>query len=196
MTTGEIPLFPLHTVLYPGSSLRLRIFEARYLDMVGACLKNEIDFGVVGIRSGEEVGAAETYSVGTTARIVDWDRDGDGILGLAVIGRQRFDIESRACAPNGLYHARVRLRPLEARVPVSPEQDWARSVVGTAARAPREGEVLQGSFDDASWLSWRVADILPLSLSEKQLVLETDDVGERLEWLRPKAEAHLAAQAG
>jgi len=196
MTAGEIPLFPLRTVLFPGSPLRLRIFEARYLDMVGACLKREVDFGVVGILSGEEVGAAETYSVGTTARIVDWDRDGKGILGLAVIGRQRFEIESRERAPNGLYHGRVRLRPSEACVPVSPEQDWARTIVGTAAGVPRETEELGAGFDDASWLSWRLADILPLSLREKQRLLETDDVRERLEWLRPKAEAHLAARAG
>lgn len=194
MTASEIPLFPLRAVLLPGSPLRLRIFEARYLDMLGTCLKNAIDFGVVGILSGEEVGAAETYSVGTTAQIIDWDRGSDGILSLSVIGRHRFQIESRERAPNGLYYGRVRPRPPELPVPVTAEQDWARSIVRSAAGAAVERAEHEASLDDASWLSWRLADILPLSLREKQLLLETDDVGERLGLLRSKAEAHLAAR--
>jgi len=190
MTEEEIPLFPLRTVLFPGSPLRLRVFEARYLDMVGTCMKRDVDFGVVGIESGEEVGPVETFSVGTTARIVDWDRGADGILSLAVVGRQRFRIESRERAPNGLYLARVRPGPPDVSVTVAPEHDWARVIVREAA-----GVALGASLDDASWLSWRLADILPLSLSEKQRLLETDDVTERLGLLRPKGEAHLAGRA-
>ena len=53
---GELPLFPLNTVLFPGGPLRLRIFEPRYLDMVRRCLKESRTFGVVLILEGEEAG--------------------------------------------------------------------------------------------------------------------------------------------
>ena len=64
----QVPLFPLSTVLYPGGPLPLRIFEARYLDMISDCMKNEQCFGVVLIRDGSESGPATTYDVGTLAR--------------------------------------------------------------------------------------------------------------------------------
>ena len=53
----DLPLFPLHTVLFPGGRLPLRIFEQRYMDMAKACLKDGSPFGVCLIREGEEVGA-------------------------------------------------------------------------------------------------------------------------------------------
>ena len=54
----EVPLFPLHTVLFPGGPLPLRIFEPRYVDMVSRCMKDDVPFGVVLIREGAEVGPA------------------------------------------------------------------------------------------------------------------------------------------
>ena len=86
----EIPLFPLHTVLYPGGPLPLRIFEQRYLDMISRCLKSESLFGVLLIKNGNEAGLAETWNVGTLAKIVDWYQGSDGLLGVTAIGQQRF----------------------------------------------------------------------------------------------------------
>ena len=78
-----IPLFPLHTVLFPGGLLPLKIFEARYIDMVSECLRNDSGFGVCLIRQGHEVGqAAITRSVGTYARIMDFQQYPDGLLGI------------------------------------------------------------------------------------------------------------------
>ena len=74
--TRELPLFPLATVLFPGGPLSLRIFETRYLDMVASVLRGDNRFGVLAIRAGSEVGEAETFSVGTTAEIVDWQDNG------------------------------------------------------------------------------------------------------------------------
>ena len=72
----QVPLFPLNTVLFPGGPLPLRIFEARYVDMVSNCLKNDAPFGVLLIRDGGETGPATTHEIGTLARIVDWYRIG------------------------------------------------------------------------------------------------------------------------
>ncbi|MEM9207821.1 MAG: LON peptidase substrate-binding domain-containing protein, partial [Pseudomonadota bacterium] len=88
------PLFPLRTVLYPGGPLPLRIFEARYLDMISNCLKTESPFGVLLIREGAETGPASTYEVGTLARITDWYQGSDGLLGVTAIGERRFRLLS------------------------------------------------------------------------------------------------------
>ena len=90
----EIPLFPLKTVLFPGAMLPLQIFEERYRLMIGRCLQEEAPFGVVLIRSGEEVGGpADPFDVGTTARITRSQRLDDGRLHIITVGRQRFRIQ-------------------------------------------------------------------------------------------------------
>ena len=89
----EIPLFPLSTVLFPGGVLPLRIFEARYLDMIGECLREQKGFGVCAIRSGSEVGrAASCYNVGTLAAVEDFGRSEDGLLAIVAHGERRFRI--------------------------------------------------------------------------------------------------------
>ena len=87
------PLFPLNTVLFPGARLALKIFEQRYLEMVKNCLKQEQDFIVVLISKGQEVGlTSEIFSVGTCARIVDWNQMKGGLLSVTVEGGERVSI--------------------------------------------------------------------------------------------------------
>jgi len=89
----DIPLFPLNTVLFPGSTIPLHIFEERYKLMIGICIAEKRPFGVILIREGEEVGGpAEPGEVGTTARIVDARKLKDGKLNITVIGEQRFRV--------------------------------------------------------------------------------------------------------
>lgn len=90
----EIPLFPLNTVLFPGMPLRLYIFETRYKLMIGECVRNKLPFGVVLIRSGQEVGgSATTYPVGTLANITEVRRLPNGEMDIMTRGDQRFVIE-------------------------------------------------------------------------------------------------------
>lgn len=108
----ELPLFPLHTVLFPGGRLPLRIFEPRYVDMVRHCLRSEGLFGVVPIREGNEAGVAATpWPLGTAARITDWDQGSDGLLHLVVEGVQRFDLITSRIAPDRLMMGEIRWRP-------------------------------------------------------------------------------------
>jgi len=91
-----IPLFPLNIVLFPDGPLPLRIFETRYVDMVRTCMREDRGFGVVLISAGLEAGPAETYDVGTTAKIIDFHQLPDGLLGLSCVGQQRFRILRKA----------------------------------------------------------------------------------------------------
>ncbi len=89
----ELPLFPLNTVLFPGASMPLHIFEERYKQMIRLCLDHGRPFGVVLIRRGNEVGeAAEPFEVGTTAHIIQVQRLPEGRMNLVCRGGQRFRI--------------------------------------------------------------------------------------------------------
>lgn len=90
----ELPLFPLNTVLFPGAPLALHIFEERYKSLVRRCLDEQCPFGVLLIRSGEEVGGpAEPFEVGTTVRIVRVEHLDEGRMKLACVGERRFRLD-------------------------------------------------------------------------------------------------------
>lgn len=112
MEALSVPLFPLNTVLFPGGPLPLRIFEPRYLDMVARCVKNDSCFGVCLIEDGKEArDAAVPHSIGTLARIIDWDKLPDGMLGIVALGSDRFHIDSTDVESNQLIHGTVTLLP-------------------------------------------------------------------------------------
>jgi hypothetical protein len=168
-------------VLFPGGPLPLRIFEARYLDMISRCMKDDSPFGVVLIREGGEVGRADTYDIGTLARIVDWYQGSDGLLGVTARGGQRFRVLSSHREPDGLNVADVEVLPEETEVPL-PEQyrPMATILSGVLDDLGRLYEDLERRLDDAGWVTNRFVEILPIDLAEKQLCLEQSDPAERL----------------
>jgi len=179
-----IPLFPLHTVLFPGGPLRLRIFEARYVDMVGRCMRENSPFGVALIVEGREVGPAKTVTIGTTARIVDFDRLSNGLLGIVARGERRFRIESVEVQPDGLNVAEVTMLAPEAPTPVPLElQNLAELMRQIFPQVTTLYEDVLPRVDDASWLSARLAELLPFNLATRQRCLKIDDPVERLQYL-------------
>ena len=177
-------MFPLGAVLFPGGPLQLRIFEPRYLDMLSRCLREQSRFGVIAIKEGSEVGSATTFAVGTTAEIVDWRQEADGLLGITVLGRECFALEETSRAPDGLYSGRVRLRTPTPVEPLPPEfaplADLLRKLVPLAAQY----RGMATAYDDAEWVSYRLTEILPLPLPAKQALLELTDTPARLTRLR------------
>jgi hypothetical protein len=185
-----IALFPLKIVLFPGGPLPLRIFETRYVDMVRRCMREGENFGVVLIREGNEVGPAETVDVGTVAEIVDFHQLSDGLLGLSCVGRQRFRIQSRSRQADGLNLAEIEQLVPEPKVPVPERHVRLAQLLENVL--PQLGEVYEGlemHLDDAAWVGHRLAEILPISLADKQSCLEFDDPIQRLDMLNPLAPA-------
>lgn len=184
---SEIPLFPLNTVLFPGGPLPLRIFEPRYVDMVRHCMRSGSAFGVVLIRAGGEVGeVARTADVGTTARIVDFSQLPDGLLGLSCLGERRFRILRRWRQADGLNVGEVEWLADADPEPLSAETSFLADLLRRVL--PELGEVYANvpkRFDDAAWVGARLAELLPLSLVDKQALLEIDDAGVRLARLAP-----------
>ena len=183
----EIPLFPLGTLVFPGGPLPLRIFETRYIDLVRRCMREDSGFGVVMIREGAEAGGpAETFDVGTYARIVDFSQQPDGLLGIEARGERRFRIVERRQARDGLNLATVEWLPPEAVVPLPEEfAELGPAVEGALTQLGEPYASLERRLDDAAWVAGRLAEILPLPAGHKQHVLELDDPVERLRYLRP-----------
>jgi uncharacterized protein len=186
----EIALFPLNTVLFPEGPLPLRIFETRYVDMVRRCMREGACFGVVLIRSGPEAGwqsaGAPTADIGTAARIVDFSPLPDGLLGISCLGEQRFRILRRWRQADGLNLGEVEYLPQPPAVELPAEHANLGEVLRSVL--PQLGEIYQDvprRFTDASWVSWRLAEILPISLQDKQYCLELEDPLQRLERLAP-----------
>ncbi len=184
MARRELPLFPLSTVLFPGGPLPLRIFEPRYVDMVKRCLREQQPFGAVLIREGEEAGPADFHDVGTLARIVDFDTLPDGLLGLTCVGGERFRVHARARLQDGLNIGEVRLFAPDAPAPLPAEFGH---LVSLLERLLTEMGDWYGRIerhpDDAHWVGYRLAEILPLSLPSRQFCLELEDANERLRLL-------------
>ncbi len=178
----ELPLFPLSTVLFPGGLLPLRIFETRYVDMVGRCMRESSPFGVVLIRAGAEVGeVVDTAELGTTARIVDFSKLPDGLLGITCQGERKFRLLRRWRRSDGLHLGEVEYPTPEGVAAVPKEYEHLADLLRTVL--PDLGEPyasMAGDFGDASWVGCRLAEILPLEPADKLALLEIDVPVERL----------------
>jgi Lon protease-like protein len=185
---NSIALFPLNIVLFKDGPLPLRIFETRYVDMVRRCMRESQSFGVVLIRVGNEVGPAETFEVGTLAKIVDFHQLSDGLLGLSCTGLERFRIRGRSRQADGLTLAEVYWLMPEPTVGVPARHVRLAELLKNVL--PQLGEVYEGiemHLDDAAWVGHRLAEILPIPLADKQACLELDDPIQRLDVLGPLA---------
>jgi uncharacterized protein len=197
-----VTIFPLGTVLFPGGVLPLRIFEARYVDMVRQCMRNDEPFGVCRITEGNEVGKpAEHEQIGCASRIVNFDKEPSGILNLRTIGEQRFKINSSYVNEQHLIVAEIEYLPVEedAAIPL----DMARCVrvveqviselVDTEPDTMKR--VLEPPYllKSASWVSHRLCEILPFGPSSKQLMLELNDPLQRLSIVNQVLQKHSEA---
>ena len=185
-----LALFPLKTVLFPGGLLPLKVFEQRYIDMTKTCLKENQSFGVCLITQGDEVatmpGAApEIATVGTLARITDWDMPQLGILHVATIGESRFQIRTHFVQPSGLVVGEVtNIHAEPANNLIDAYQPLAKLLELIATRVGPQNFPAERAYDDASWVGYRLAEFLPLPLHIKQSMLEINDADVRLQVLQ------------
>jgi len=183
----DLPLFPLGTVLYPGGQLPLRIFERRYLDMVRECARTGSSFGVCLILEGKEAGAPATpAAVGTLARIIDFHNREDGLLGILLEGTERFRVARTRVRSDGLVRGDVELWPAEPTQEVPVELALLPSILERLidSMAPQWRNAPRQLYDDAGWVGFRLAELLPLHDDERQRMLEITDPLHRLAELR------------
>ncbi|HXD40543.1 MAG TPA: LON peptidase substrate-binding domain-containing protein [Ramlibacter sp.] len=193
LTLQSLPLFPLDTVLFPGGVLPLRIFEVRYLDMIGRCHKTGAPFGVVLLTQGSEVrqpGGTEAFcQVGTLATITELETPRAGLMMIRASGAQRFRITSSDQLRHGLWIADV--QRLEADMAVSIPDDLKNTadalgklIHSLQLKSPTPDRMpLQGPWqlDDCGWVANRWCELLPLPMPLKQRLMELDNPLVRLE---------------
>lgn len=182
--TFELPLFPLNTLLFPGGVLALKVFEQRYMDMVKQCLPEQDLFGVCLIKEGAEVGKAVPHLVGTLTRIANWDMPQLGVLNIRAIGVQRFQVVEYKTQADGLLVAQAQRLPLEPPLALPAEHAACAEVLKhIVARAGEDKFEPPFAFDDAVWVSYRLAEIMPIKAHAKQSMLEMNDTLVRLDVL-------------
>lgn len=186
----DLPLFPLNTVLFPGSRLELRLFEPRYLDMVRDCMRANHGFGVCMIIEGREAGKpAVPANLGTEARIVDFCTLPDGLLGITVQGASRFRVIDTRVDGAGLVRGEIERMPEDPTLPVPAEHALLVTILQRLAdnQDTELAQAPKAHFDDAAWVAYRLADRIPVSVAERQHILHLDEPLSRLnqlaEWL-------------
>ncbi len=193
LTLSSLPLFPLGTVLFPAGVLPLRIFEVRYLDMIGKCHKAGAPFGVVSLTQGGEVrhpGSREAFSgVGTLATISAFDTPQPGLMVIRCTGTQRFRITASEQLKHGLWVADVQ-RMDDDQVVAVPDDlqgtaDALAKLIQTLQQRTAPGEQLPlqqpWHLNDCGWVANRWCELLPLPVLLKQRLMELDNPLVRLE---------------
>jgi Lon protease-like protein len=198
---AALPLFPLRSVLFPGGLLPLKVFEARYLDLVTDCLRRQLPFGVVCLLQGGEVragkgpAAVRFESAGVLARLDEVDSEQPGVLRARCTGTRRFRLESAATQQaDGLWTCSAALldedETLAPSAELLPTVQALANAIATLKAQGAEPFNLPHRLDDAGWVANRWCEILPISLGAKQKLMELDDPQVRLqlvhEYLRGK----------
>ena len=195
----DLPLFPLQSVLFPGALLNLRVFEARYLDLISRCLREQQPFGAICLRQGSEVRTGTDDPVllettGVLAKLEEVDAEQAGVLRVRCLGTQRFEIDEPWQQPDGLWIARAWLIDDDA-VLAPPDSMVATlralaTAIGALERKGGSPFLKPYRFDDAGWVANRWCELLPISLAAKQKLMALEDPQMRLhlvdEYLRGK----------
>lgn len=186
---GRLPLFPLSSVLFPKGRLPLQIFEQRYLNMVRTAMRTETGFGICLLREGEEVARPgvhqQVHRVGTYVQVVDWDQLPNGLLGLTVEARCKFEVLDCHAEKDQLLVGHVARCATdhvgEEPIPVTAEQEVLVSLLEQLVSHPVISRLaMQINFQDQRELGWRLSELIPLPLEIKQSLLEMQDPLERL----------------
>tara|TARA_B100000579_G_scaffold23937_1_gene16912 strand:- start:873 stop:1469 length:597 start_codon:yes stop_codon:yes gene_type:complete len=185
----ELPLFPLSTVLFPYGRMHLQIFEQRYLDLVKNCMRNDSKFGVVLIREGSEIdekdhAKSNLSSIGTLARIVDWDQLPNGLLGITIQGGERFFLLDSWKQENALVLGNINIFQSDNYAPM--RKEWA-PLLDVLHRIKQHPHVKRMNLDINEEHAWQVgfilSQLLPIGEIGKYELLGLKDIEELMEKL-------------
>lgn len=186
---APLPLFPLRAVLFPGGVLALRVFEARYLDLVSEGLRTGQPFGVFCLKTGDEAdrGAAPPTleRVGTLTQLDEVDAEQSGILRVRCLGGPRLRLSSAPTQrENGLWVAAVETLPDDPlRLPGPAMLQTVKALAEAIRKLKSQGRLPFAPpyrLDDAGWVANRWCELLPISLAAKQKLMELEDPMIRL----------------
>ena len=186
----KIPLFPLGTVLFPDGVIALKIFEARYLDMIKKCLREKTEFGVVSVmKDQDDEDSSLIFSqIGTLAQIEDFDPVQPALYMTKSFGTQRFRLLNSQQESNGLWIGEVELLENDPITPIPEELQKVAHLLNEIISVIQSEDLLSESvfkkpfkIDDCGWVSNRLAELLPISLAQKNHLLAQTNPRIRLD---------------
>ena len=188
--TQQIPLFPLHVVMFPRGRLNLQIFERRYIDLVTHCMRTSSGFGICLLKEGEEVvqeGTNQTiHRTGTYSNIIDWDQLENGLLGITVEGSAKFSIEDCWQSDSGVLQGNVQFNEIDnvdrETIPLDDQYTALADLLQNLESHPLvEQKKLIIDYNNLWDLGWRLSELIPIEIEQKQQLLEIDDPWERIQ---------------
>jgi len=188
--TQEIPLFPLRVVMFPRGRLNLQIFERRYIDLVTHCMRTSSGFGICLLKEGEEVvqeGTNQTiHRTGTYSNIIDWDQLENGLLGITVEGSAKFSIEDCWQSDSGVLQGNVQFNETDnvdrETIPLDDQYTALADLLQNLESHPLvEQKKLIIDYNNLWDLGWRLSELIPIEIEQKQQLLEIDDPWERIQ---------------
>ena len=188
----EIPIFPLGTVLFPDGVIALKIFEARYLDMIKQCLREKTEFGVLSVIKNSDLSEEDVSlsfsNIGTLAQIEDFDPIQPALYMTKSFGTQRFKLISSKQEVNGLWIGQVELLANDPLTPIPQEHQKVVKLLDEIISVIKSENLLGDApfkkpykVDDCGWVSNRLAELLPLSLAQKNHLLAQTNPRIRLD---------------
>ena len=186
---AALPLFPLRTVLFPDGLLELKIFKARYLDLISRCMRERCPFGVVGLKTGTEArvsgAAVALFDTGTLAELIEVDSAQANILLVRCRGTQRFTLGATQQQADGLWLGEATgLADDPVVAPATSHANVVKSLVDAVASLSAQGArpfLEPHRFDSAGWVANRWCEILPLPIDAKYRLLTLPDPLARLD---------------
>jgi Lon protease-like protein len=178
-----VPLFPLGTALFPGGYIALKIFEARYLDMMKRCLRENTLFGVVSILDNKTLDSDSTptanlSSIGTLAKLEEFDAIQPALYMTKSYGMQRFKVLEIKQELDGLWMGQVELIDADPEIPLPKEHEKVASmldeiiaIITSEGLLGEEAIKIPENRNDCGWVSNRLAELLPISLAQKNHLL-------------------------
>lgn len=188
--TQQIPLFPLRVVMFPRGRLNLQIFERRYIDLVTQCMRTSSGFGICLLKEGEEVvqeGTNQTiHRTGTYSNIIDWDQLENGLLGITVEGSAKFSIEDCWQSDSGVLQGNVQFNETDnvgrETIPLDDQYTALADLLQNLESHPLvEQKKLIIDYNNLWDLGWRLSELIPIEIEQKQQLLEIDDPWERIQ---------------
>ena len=188
--TQQIPLFPLRVGMFPTGRVNLQIFERRYIDLVTHCMRTSSGFGICLLKEGEEViqeGTNQTiHRTGTYSNIIDWDQLENGLLGITVEGSAKFSIEDCWQSDSGVLQGNVQFNETDnvgrETIPLDDQYTALADLLQNLESHPLvEQKKLIIDYNNLWDLGWRLSELIPIEIEQKQQLLEIDDPWERIQ---------------
>ena len=193
LTASWIPLFPLGTTLFPGGVIALKIFEARYLDMMKRCLREDSPFGVVSILDNKPIDSdastlANFSNIGTLAKLEEFDPIQSALYMTKSYGTQRFHVLNIKQEADGLWMGQVELIDADPEIPLPKEHEKVAAILHEIIAVIKSEDLLGDdafkipeNLDDCGWVSNRLAELLPLPPAQKNHLLAQSNPRIRLD---------------